>query len=494
MAFSLTSLVDGFTTEAILRFIERYNENENSDSERLRYNLTGKDGKSYSAIKEIVPRIKQTLYIVLSCILLFIFSSCTYCTFYCFYIPPNYVSVPIHFNYNKKIPTHCSNPEIIGNPINNNPERKFSVHNCKENELKKERKKLKLPPTAIIDLFAGHTQWQAIFPDVVPLPKAKSLDTEVSIMSQKARLLQPKQEYFFDVVLTLPESDTNRKLGMFTVEVELKANDERMLATVSRSSMLPYESSFLSFARQFFFIIPYLVGALSQARTVSLKCFDRFTESFEYPLRFIEIRLVAQSPANHLHSAASIQVINAELHIGKELNKLQTIMKEWFYISGMIAIIVLMIFNGLIYIFSYALFYSINKQSKTKNAENLKQSETAGLGTKQNQPYNSMERRGFYETYTYEVDDSGETDAEFDFDDKSTDEEQKKISQKIETGTLETPKMSITNVKSKRAVAMDMKKNMSQENTEVTEKIELVGRRDSNENEDKRLSGFGTLD
>lgn len=454
------SLVDGFTTQAILRVIERYSENENSSHQRFNSKIMDIDGQPYSTIKEIVPRIKQTLYIILSLLILLAISSCTYCTFYYFYIPPNYASVPIYFDYNKNSQGYSSNEEVFQDRTCNSSGRKFSIPNCKENDIDKQSNKLKPPPTAIIDLFAGHTQWQAIVPDVEPVPKSKILDTEVSTMSQKARILQSKQQYFFDILLTLPESDINRDLGMFTVEVDLRSNDGVLLATASRSSMLPYESSFLSFAKQTFLMIPYLLGAISQTRTVSLKCFDRFTESFEYPLRLIEIRLVAQSPEYHPHSSRYIQVTDSELHIGKELNKIQKVMKEWFYSSGMVAISVLIFFYGSIQIFVQTLFYTMKSPLR---AQSTKSSETTQTETDQQQHDSSMERHGFYETYTYDIDDMGETDAEYECDNDSADWEQTQFFQRARTGTLETSGKSINPLESKSDMARDMERDMRQE-------------------------------
>ena len=44
----------------------------------------------------------------------------------------------------------------------------------------------------------------------------------------------------------------------------------------------------------------------------------------------------------------SVQVINAELRIGKELNLIQIMMKEWFYTTAVCTIIALMFFYGCI--------------------------------------------------------------------------------------------------------------------------------------------------
>ena len=98
------------------------------------------------------------------------------------------------------------------------------------------------------------------------------------------RIVSPKKLYFVDVALTLPESEIIRQLGMFMVEVDLRDAKGTIMASSSRSTMLPYESNMVSVIRKSILMGPLLLGAIPEARTVILKCFDHFVEHVDRPL------------------------------------------------------------------------------------------------------------------------------------------------------------------------------------------------------------------
>ena len=306
---SVRSVVDDVTTKAILHVVEKKSENEN----RIRHNnRLGPASSPSSSLKEILPQIKRLIYIVFSCLGLFLAACYTYAILYIVIIPKNYATIPIHFNYNWK-PSHhhhhqnCFTKEKVEQKNNQNISSSlkeecilnsnyddYNHKNSKSLLYDDEDDRVMYPPTATIDLLHDHTQWQAHIPDVVA-PKTKRHVHEPTTKStnQQQHILQIHQPYFFDVALTLPETDINRELGIFMVEIDLKTSNHNknqdntsqiVLASSSRLSMLPYESSYLSLARQTLFIIPYLLGAIPQARTVVVKCFDKYFEAANYPL------------------------------------------------------------------------------------------------------------------------------------------------------------------------------------------------------------------
>jgi hypothetical protein len=189
-------------------------------------------------------------------------------------------------------------------------------------------------PTARAELFWVHTQWQACIAEVAP-PQITS------------RILYPDRRYFLEVAITLPESDINYYIGMFMLHVSLRDRNETLLASSKRATMLPYESSFIKAVRKLVLVMPILLGAVTEARTVVVGLFDHFIENIERPLSSVEVRLIlpAQRTTSSFHFYQSLQIDKAELRIGKELNSLQYVMKEWFYTCAFILTTIFMAFQ-----------------------------------------------------------------------------------------------------------------------------------------------------
>ena len=127
-------------------------------------------------------------------------------------------------------------------------------------------------PTAAVDVFAKHSPWKALHPDVVPAPIAEQ------------RRLKAAQPYFLEISLNLPESPSNLNVGMFGVSVELYSSNGTALATSIRSARLPHESRWVSLLRKSTCLIPLLIGAISETRTIIIPSYRHFVESSEYPL------------------------------------------------------------------------------------------------------------------------------------------------------------------------------------------------------------------
>lgn len=311
----------------------------------------------------IIPLIKKTIYYTAYGIILSTTSMAMYAIFYCLVMPEHYATEPIFFDYNYK---------SCGSAV------------C--------------PPTAVVDLVSLNTQWKAHVPDVIHFPEGNGQqvchhegqgsddnnidmdEAECKVNHQLAnRILQPKQTYFFQVALTLPESSKNRDIGMFMIESVLKSKVQKAtnrnsseaeanliengelrvqeqelelktLATSSRPAMLPYQSAYVSSVKKSFIMIPLILEAVPEARTVVIECFDHFRESTEYPMNYVEIRLVIPRNSYGINDGGmrngngnelleNVQVWKAELRIGKELNRIQRLMTEWFYTSACVGII-----------------------------------------------------------------------------------------------------------------------------------------------------------
>lgn len=177
---------------------------------------------------------------------------------------------PLFFDYSgiakhpAPSPALCSNNETSSNETN-----PFEAPTCTSLFPKEE---LRGAPWAAVDFFSKHTQWEAYHDDVIP----KEL-TETRILSQG-------KAFFFEVALELPDSQVNHKTGIFMVHVELQSSNGTRLASSMRAARLPHESLWISTIRKSICLVPLLVGAAHETRTVVIPSFRHFKESSSMPL------------------------------------------------------------------------------------------------------------------------------------------------------------------------------------------------------------------
>uniref|UniRef100_A0A7N0ZV07 Seipin n=1 Tax=Kalanchoe fedtschenkoi TaxID=63787 RepID=A0A7N0ZV07_KALFE len=85
------------------------------------------------------------------------------------------------------------------------------------------------------------------------------------------RTIPPNQEMQVEVLLTLPESEYNRNLGMFQVRVDFLSANGKVLASVSRPCMLQYKSEVIRLMLTLLEMLPLATGYLSESQTVHVK-------------------------------------------------------------------------------------------------------------------------------------------------------------------------------------------------------------------------------
>jgi len=268
------------------------------------------------------------------------------------------------------------------------------------------------PPTASIHLTAGHTQWYgydpAVLPHTVPSNYYRYHSPTTTMMRTKTAILKPNYPHFLQVLLTMPESNINRNLGMFMVQVLLRGDadddadgnsengneynepsnsnsDEEttekvppvnsqsqpqsqpqsqsqlqpalpqtILATSSRPAMLPHESTLVSMVRTCLSLGPLLFTGTGHTKAVVVDSFDQFVESGDRPLSHVEIRLLTApdytttTTTSQSHPPKPIQISNASLQIGREFNLLQRTMQRYFYTSASVGIFLLTLGQGIV--------------------------------------------------------------------------------------------------------------------------------------------------
>lgn len=158
-------------------------------------------------------------------------------------------------------------------------------------------------------------------------------------------VLEPGKRYFFELSLTLPESNMNKQLGIFMVHVALRSGDRSLLALSKQHSLLPYESVFVSLVRKTIYILPLAMGILSETRTITLHAFDKYSDAnIKMPVLLVEVSLEVPNSEAFPATMRTIQIQSAELRYGKETNPIQAIIRKWHYLCAIIGISVIFLF------------------------------------------------------------------------------------------------------------------------------------------------------
>lgn len=253
------------------------------------------------------------LLAVCKVLLLLSLSAVSYGIFYQRSMPTQLASKELHFDYTRgsDIIGLSSAEQIAAAAVTYNPIALFRRQHREEEEEHVEEKRQQSVPTATVDLLAKHNEWQAFAENVLPAAPLQQ------------RLLQAGQAYYIDVALTLPESQANKDAGMFGVVTELYSsslsfsllecsesttsdsdNDEKscrsdglngakqqqqqqqhkLLAVSRRSYRFPHQSAWISTIAKMLLLMPLLIGALEETRTVTSPVFRQYVESADYPL------------------------------------------------------------------------------------------------------------------------------------------------------------------------------------------------------------------
>lgn len=202
----------------------------------------------------LIPWLLRVLKLWLFGTLLLLASGASYAVFYQAVMPSRYATVPLYFDYSPPIDTGLISSS---RPLFKLPKQPPKTH---------------VVPTAVVDLFARHVAWDAFHEAVAP-----------PLLTRK-HLLSPRQAYYIELLLFLPESIHNRNAGLFGVVADLQSSNHTTLARSTRWTQLPHESGWISFTRKLLCLPAFLIGALSEFRTIELAAFRHYVESQDFPL------------------------------------------------------------------------------------------------------------------------------------------------------------------------------------------------------------------
>ncbi|KAM3395965.1 seipin-2-like [Capsicum galapagoense] len=128
------------------------------------------------------------------------------------------------------------------------------------------------------------------------------------------------------VSLTLPESEYNRKLGIFQVRVDCLSANGKVTATSSYPTMLKFKSQPIRLVETAIKSIPLVTGFQSEVQNLKLVIND-FTEGFEPTECF---KVVIEKRAEYQPQGAGIpEIYAATLHVETELPQIKRIIWIW---------------------------------------------------------------------------------------------------------------------------------------------------------------------
>lgn len=165
-------------------------------------------------------------------------------------------------------------------------------------------------PSATVILNSKQNQWKPLIEgieDILP----------------DARILRPRQAYYVELSLKLPESQLNVDSGMFGVVVDLYGSSNEtstLLATSRRSLRFPYRSPLVRTAASMVSLPTLLFHFVDEVQTVKDNVFRHVLESERYKLYAVVVKLLE-----------TVEVVAAEVRVGEEFTSLQEIIRTWFW-------------------------------------------------------------------------------------------------------------------------------------------------------------------
>ncbi|TVU10171.1 hypothetical protein EJB05_43682, partial [Eragrostis curvula] len=139
------------------------------------------------------------------------------------------------------------------------------------------------------------------------------------------RLVRPNQRMQLEVSLTLPESDYNRRLGVFQVKAEFLSANGKVISTSSQPCMLKFKSVHMHFIETFLRSVSLLSGYSSESQVIRLKM-RGITEGLEPTTG---VRIILEQRAEFGPGAGIPEIYAASLKLEAELPLFKRILWNW---------------------------------------------------------------------------------------------------------------------------------------------------------------------
>ncbi|CAD6218392.1 unnamed protein product [Miscanthus lutarioriparius] len=139
------------------------------------------------------------------------------------------------------------------------------------------------------------------------------------------RLVPPNQRMQLEVSLTLPESDYNRRLGVFQIKAEFLSADGKVISTSSQPCMLKFKSVHMHFIETFLQSVSLLSGYSSESQVIRLKM-RGITQGLEPTTA---VRIILEQRAEFGRGAGIPEIYAASLKLEAELPLFKRLLWNW---------------------------------------------------------------------------------------------------------------------------------------------------------------------
>ncbi|KAI8005856.1 Seipin-3 [Camellia lanceoleosa] len=175
----------------------------------------------------------------------------------------------------------------------------------------------KASPIAFVPIMAS--TGAGIFSGMVSRKSAETVE------SVGWRAIPHNHKLQLTVSLTMPESEYNRKLGVFQVRVDLLSANGKITASSSYPTMLRFKSPPIRFIETIFKAAPLLAGFQSETQILNIKSND-FSEGYKPT---VCLKVTIEPRAEYQSGAGIPQIYAASLTLESELPQLKKIIWYW---------------------------------------------------------------------------------------------------------------------------------------------------------------------
>lgn len=175
-------------------------------------------------------------------------------------------------------------------------------------------------------------------------------------LTTKQQLLMVGQPYRVLVKIEMPESPTNRNLGMFMVCAELRDQDTTLRAHSCRSAMLHYKSTLRRWFSSLVKLPLYVLNIHEEKQEIDVELFTTFHDDDRFPVTDVYIEI--QSMRAEFYAVS--------LHITAHFSGLRYVMYNWPLLSAVVGILTNLFFIIIISLLSWYHWSDTNLIEDTK--------------------------------------------------------------------------------------------------------------------------------
>ncbi|CAH0546142.1 unnamed protein product [Brassicogethes aeneus] len=162
-------------------------------------------------------------------------------------------------------------------------------------------------------------------------------------LTKRQQLLMTGQPYRIHLDLEMPESPTNRALGMFMVCADFRDGEGQLIANSCRSTMLHYRGALLDTMYKLVFSPFYVLGTAEEKQNIHVELFSNYEEQEFQPVTDIYIEIQSQH----------IEIYSAKFLLNANFAGLRYVMFNWPVLSAALGITANLFFIALVCLLSW---------------------------------------------------------------------------------------------------------------------------------------------